>query len=345
VYFPLQDANLLPTFHTVGLYRFGHILPNRILMASVTYEILLGVLSAMYLIVAAFANRVLLQRLDKAHSTAIHTVGRTTALTRGSSHAWLPSSIYGASLPSDLSLLSDNKLRDASGSEDRVAPTGFCATLCHGEAHGFRQLQSWFLVHMIVSLLVESITLLTLAILPTHVAMDTFTQDVLTAPSAISFFSLYGLLFVVLLWLTHFAASLQRALGYYARRWLMFFYSVSIVYTIGLILQRKGYGSKPIVEYVSAGLAAIATVVYLAAAWHYTRKVQLHGEAMAQSARKMRVVCILVAFSMAMRAWLFFPDVQSLLNDNLQSYALCILEAWMLVPYFASQWLLHRRMG
>lgn len=198
---------------------------------------------------------------------------------------------------------------------------------------------------MIVSCLVQSITIIVTGILVednNDLRGNRLTQDFLTLPSAVLFFSLFGLLLNILHMLKDEVENNRQEKGVYLLRGIIFVAALLISYAVGVGLDDSKIFVNAI-EYNSSLVAFIIAIAYGYSGRYLSNVIDNYGESTAFVSNKLRNICNLVAFSMFVRMVLFFPDVQNLLGNAAGIYSLSILEMWMIVPYGVSIHFLHQK--
>ena len=210
---------------------------------------------------------------------------------------------------------------------------------------GFGEIQSWFLIHVIASCLIQAVTVIVMGILEEDLSSatsDRLHQDLFTVPSAVAFFSLFALLLNVLHFLKDAQLSERQDRRVYWLRGVGAFGWIVGIYAVMSIIEANGVWPHCI-EWGSTFNAALLGIAYLLSGPYLSKSVSRYGDSTALVAKKLQNVCFLVAFSMCVRFVLFFPDVQDVLGDHIGKYATCVLEMWMLIPYAASIQLLHQK--
>jgi hypothetical protein len=211
---------------------------------------------------------------------------------------------------------------------------------------GFLEIQTWFLVHAVVSCLVQAVTILVMGVLEEDLSSaasskDRLRQDVFTIPSAIVFFSLFSMLLHILHYLKDARDLLHERRDVHQRRGL-----ASLAWIVGFYLAMgtlESHFGHNLVEWASSVNAAIFAVAFFVSGRYLSSSVAEYGNSTVLVAQKLRRVSFLVGWSMLVRFVLFLPAMQSALGESIGKFATCILEVWMLVPYVSSMQLLHQK--
>jgi hypothetical protein len=246
-----------------------------------------------------------------------------------------------------------NTTSHAAGSEyllhhERSEEESFCQLFGSSDVPaGFGEIQSWFLMHVILSCLVQAITILVMGVLEENLAStssvaDRLHQDLFTIPSAVVFFSLFSMLLHILHYLKDVRVCALRETSVYWKRGAGSFAWIVGVYVTMATLESRSE-EWHCIEWGSSVNAAIFALAFLMSGPYLSASVAQYGDSTALVAQKLRNVCFLVSFSMIVRFALFLPAVQSALGASIGKFASSILEVWMLVPYVSSMQLLHQK--